>query len=475
MTDNRIEPCICSDDDVVNEEDEDLDSRIRREALETLEVEPELSPLLHNTVLAPDVQTFEDAVAHAIAFRLLDSKQNATTTTSTNSSSQDSNSCTTMLSSSIHPDDIRKMFLQAVHNTELLEGGNTMSYAIRQDVLAVLDRDPACKTILEVVLFFKGFAALVGHRVARQKWIARPHSMVALFLQSACSAAFGMDIHPGATIGAGTLLDHGTGIVIGETAVIEDGSTLLHGVTLGGTGKESGDRHPKIGPRCFIGAGASILGNIQIGAGCKIGAGSIVLRALPAGATAVGAPAKIIGRAKEENPARNMDRSLSDVQLLHKSQSMQKLHSEERASSNVTESTEEETSFSSGDDFDDNDPLAGANDDGCNQNRCPFREYTRFAKRSPPGSITIVTLRKLLLPEGCSQDEIGSLFFNLDQDNVGHIHRQAFEQIAPEAIPKYTSLKDPEQCQVVLTKFFANHREALEKGDKRSGSLSLSN
>jgi len=199
-----------------------------------------------------------------------------------------------------------------------------MSEAVRKDAMAVYERDPACDSILEVILFYKGFAALVCHRAAQRAYYknngkntdgssgqTKRRSLVALFLQSQASAVFGVDIHPASQIGAGVFLDHGTGIVIGETAVVDDGCTILQEVTLGGTGKESGDRHPKVGKHVLIGAGAKILGNVRIGDGAKIGAGSIVLRPIPSHATAVGVPAKIIGRAKEDDPASTVDVRLS--------------------------------------------------------------------------------------------------------------------------------------------------------------------
>ncbi|EED86720.1 serine acetyl transferase, partial [Thalassiosira pseudonana CCMP1335] len=183
-----------------------------------------------------------------------------------------------------------------------LELGHTMAEAVREDAMAVLRRDPACETLLEVVMFMKGFLSLVIHRAARRAWkpdttgsTVKGTRFVALLLQSHASSAFGVDIHPAAQIGAGVMIDHATGVVVGETATVGDGTTILHGVTLGGTGKESGDRHPKVGKDVLIGAGTKILGNIFVGDRAKIGAGSVVLRPIPTGATAVGAPAKIIG------------------------------------------------------------------------------------------------------------------------------------------------------------------------------------
>jgi serine O-acetyltransferase len=148
---------------------------------------------------------------------------------------------------------------------------------------------------LEVVLFSKGFAALVCHRAAHRLWLRETgrKKFTALYLQSQASALFGVDLHPLAQIGSGLLLDHGTGIVVGETASVGDGCTILHGVTLGGTGKDHGDRHPKVGKHVLIGAGSSILGNVHVGDSAKIGAGSVVLRSIPPFATAVGAPAKV--------------------------------------------------------------------------------------------------------------------------------------------------------------------------------------
>ena len=170
----------------------------------------------------------------------------------------------------------------------------------------------------------KGFAALVLHRAARRRWgkaTGVPGEMsrfVSFWLQSQASAAFGVDIHPSASIGKAIMLDHATGIVIGETAVVGDGCSLLHGVTLGGTGKSKGkDRHPKVGRDVLIGAGTSVLGNISIGDGAKVGAGSVVLQPIPHGATAVGAPAKVVGRALESKPGSENDTSMRDVVMVH--------------------------------------------------------------------------------------------------------------------------------------------------------------
>lgn len=229
------------------------------------------------------------------------------------------------------PKFLRHLLEESFRDKQVLEMGHTMSEAVREDALAILHRDPACETLLEAVLFLKGFHSLVIHRAARRAWkpeedgvesgnVANNGSdriaareaayhrnstiaieqtyqgkavagqrFVALLLQSQASSAFGVDIHPASSIGAGVMIDHASGVVIGETATVGDGTTILHGVTLGGTGKDHGvDRHPKIGKDVLIGAGTKILGNISVGDRAKIGAGSVVLRPIPSGATAVG-------------------------------------------------------------------------------------------------------------------------------------------------------------------------------------------
>lgn len=178
--------------------------------------------------------------------------------------------------------------------------------AIRRDLFAVRDRDPASNGFLMPFLFFKGFQALQAHRVAHWYW-GQGRPLFAVYLQNRISEIFGVDIHPAAKLGSGILLDHATSMVIGETAVVEDNVSILHEVTLGGTGKESGDRHPKVRQGVLIGAGAKILGNIEIGAGAKIGAGSVVLDAVPANCTVAGVPARIVARAGTGAPALEMD------------------------------------------------------------------------------------------------------------------------------------------------------------------------
>lgn len=188
----------------------------------------------------------------------------------------------------------------------LLEKNPEISAIFRADLAAVRDRDPACNRYIEPLLFFKGFHALATHRFAHAMWRAGRKDF-ALYLQSEGSRLFAVDIHPGARIGKGLMLDHATGIVIGETAVVGDDCSFLHAVTLGGSGKVSGDRHPKIGSGVLIGAGAKVLGNIHVGNFSKIAAGSVVLTDVPPNMTAAGVPARIVGSAGCAEPANSMD------------------------------------------------------------------------------------------------------------------------------------------------------------------------
>ena len=187
-----------------------------------------------------------------------------------------------------------------------------MVEAAEADLEAVAERDPAIRNLLQPFLYFKGFQALQGWRVAHWLW-GQGRETLAFHFQSRISELFQLDIHPAARLGKGLFLDHGTGIVIGETAVVGDDVSMLHNVTLGGTGAERGDRHPKIGKGVLLGAGAKVLGNIHIGDYAKVASGSVVLKDVPSGCTVAGVPARLVNCPTGAEPARTMDHTLADV------------------------------------------------------------------------------------------------------------------------------------------------------------------
>jgi len=254
--------------------------RIRREADDVVRREPLLATLIYTSILHHDA--LETAVVHRIAQRL------------------------------DHPAVGSELIRQAY--ADALEDQPSIREAFRADIAAVVDRDPAANRYLEPVLYFKGFHALQTHRLAHWLW-GKDRKDFAYYLQSRSSAVFQTDIHPAVPIGRGIFLDHATGLVVGETAVIEDDVSILQGVTLGGTGKETGDRHPKIRRGVLIGAGAEVLGNIEVGHCARIAAGSVVLKPVPPNTTVAGVPAKVIGVAGCPEPARSMDQTLHDVGL----------------------------------------------------------------------------------------------------------------------------------------------------------------
>ena len=253
-------------------------SRIRDEAEEIVRREPELASFIYSTVLHHD--TLEAAVVHRLSERLS------------------------------HPDVSGELIRQAYADALKDEPG--IGIAFRADIIAVNDRDPATHRYLDPVLYYKGFHAIQAHRLAHWLW-KKGRKDFALYLQSRSSAVFQCDINPNASIGRGIFLDHATGFVVGETAVIEDDVSILHDVTLGGTGKEHEDRHPKIRRGVMIGAGAKILGNIEIGQCARIAAGSVVIKAVPNNMTVAGVPAKIVGEAGCAEPSRAMDQLFYDV------------------------------------------------------------------------------------------------------------------------------------------------------------------
>jgi serine O-acetyltransferase len=249
--------------------------QILTEARDEADHEPVLADFLKTTLLERD--SLEDALAFHLAQKLA--------------------------TPSVTAAALQKVF------SEAFAGDAAIGEAVRADLRAVRDRDPACSRLVVPLLYFKGFHALQAYRFAHFLWTHGRRGL-AQFVQNRISQTFGVDIHPGARIGRGIFIDHGTGVVVGETAVIEDDVSLLQDVTLGGTGKESGDRHPKVRAGVLISAGAKVLGNIEIGEGAKIGAGSVVLKNVPPHTTAVGVPARIVGSPDEDRPALAMDQSV---------------------------------------------------------------------------------------------------------------------------------------------------------------------
>jgi len=205
----------------------------------------------------------------------------------------------------VSPFTFRELFDKAfIHCDEMLTN-------VATDIKAVKDRDPAVSSYLTVMLNLKGFQAIQVHRLAHCLW-KQDRRELAQFIQSRNSEVFGVDIHPACKIGTGIMFDHATGIVIGETAVIEDNVSLLQSVTLGGTGNQQGDRHPKIRQGVMIGAGAKVLGNIEVGQGAKVGAGSVVLTDVAPHTTVVGVPAKVVGKPVSDCPAETMEQNFFD-------------------------------------------------------------------------------------------------------------------------------------------------------------------
>ena len=201
------------------------------------------------------------------------------------------------------------MLIRDVISEAMDDDGGILDSAMA-DIVATHLRDPACQDLSTPFLFLKGFHALQAHRIAHWLWRRGRHTL-ANFFQSQISVGLDVDIHPAARIGSGILVDHATGIVVGETAVVEDDVSILHAVTLGGTGKATGDRHPKVRHGVLLGAGCKVIGNIEIGAGAKVGAGSVVLEDVPPHVTVAGVPARIVGTPREEKPAFGMDHSLA--------------------------------------------------------------------------------------------------------------------------------------------------------------------
>jgi serine O-acetyltransferase len=214
------------------------------------------------------------------------------------------------VSAKLHSDTISDLMLNEVFGDCIKTCPDILDAALL-DIIACYERDPACDNYCRPFMVFKGYIAIQAYRFAHCLWQQGRHGL-ARYISFRCSVLFDVDIHPAATIGAGIMFDHATGIVIGETATIGNDVSMLHGVTLGGTGCESGDRHPKVGNGVMISCGVKVLGNITVGDGVKIGGGSVVLESVPEHVTVVGVPAKIMGKVAEPAPALSMDQSITD-------------------------------------------------------------------------------------------------------------------------------------------------------------------
>ncbi|MBV1866701.1 MAG: serine O-acetyltransferase [Marinosulfonomonas sp.] len=251
-------------------------SQIRDEGLKAVANEPLLGGLVHACVLHHD--SLEKALAYRIAQKLASAEMS---------------------------EQLLREIADEAYITDPLLGQKA-----RADIMAVYERDPACHRFIQPLLYFKGFQAIQAYRVAH--WLFETGRRdLSYFIQMRVSEQFGIDIHPAAVVGQGIMIDHAHSIVIGETAVVGDNVSMLHSVTLGGTGKEDDDRHPKIGDGVLIGAGAKVLGNIQVGNCSRIAAGSVVLDDVPPCKTVAGVPAKIVGEAGCDQPAITMDQLLS--------------------------------------------------------------------------------------------------------------------------------------------------------------------
>ncbi len=250
---------------------------LRDEAERVIAREPALAGFVYANIL--NHQTLEKAIAYRVSERLGHPNFSA--------------------------DYIRQTF------AEMYVDDPSLTHSLRTDMVAVYERDPACHRFLEPALYFKGFHALQAHRISH--WLFNHGRRdFALYVQSRISEVFQVDINPAVRVGKGIFWDHATGIVVGETALIEDDVSILQGVTLGGTGKEDGDRHPKIRHGVLIGAGAKVLGNIEIGECSRVASGSVVLKPVPARTTVAGVPARVVGQAGCAEPARSMDQILAE-------------------------------------------------------------------------------------------------------------------------------------------------------------------
>lgn len=282
----KIDPCSeCGiDDDAIfgpNGEDY-VWEKLRKDAENEAAREPMLASFMHSTILS------HSSLERSLAFHMANQ----------------------LSSSAMVSTQVQALFLEAFESVPMLRR------SLRMDILAVMDRDPAVRMSPDVLLYFKGFQALQTHRVSHWLWNTNRHTL-ALFLYSRINSVYQIDIHPGATLGEGLFIDHGTGVVIGETAKIGDNVSMLHKVTLGGSGKFHNQRHPQVGNCVLLGAGATLLGNIKVGDGASVGACSMVLEDVPPYSVAVGVPARVIAQRQpmeiSSSPAMTMQTNLMDV------------------------------------------------------------------------------------------------------------------------------------------------------------------
>ena len=256
-------------------------SRIRIEAETIVDAEPLMASLVHAVIL--QAKSLESAISYRLSQKLA-------------------------------TDDMPQILLREII-AEAYADDPSIGAAARADIVAVEERDPACHRYVQPILYFKGFLAIQSYRIAHWLWTHK-RSDLAYFFQMRTSEVFGVDIHPNAKIGRGIMIDHAHSIVIGETAVVGDDVSMLHSVTLGGTGKEEEDRHPKIGNGVLLGAGASILGNIRVGECSRVAAGSVVLEEVPRCKTVAGVPARIVGDAGCDRPSKSMMQNIDAMDIV---------------------------------------------------------------------------------------------------------------------------------------------------------------